>query len=145
MHKRYAAKSTLFLMELVIVLFFFSICAAVCVSLFGYSQQMARESDALSNGVLAARSTASCYKAAGNLPEAMELLHGQWEDGQVIIYYDSQWNPVEEGTQNGFTVQLTEPEKPGEALIVVRAMQETEPIFQLRVKVNRGGAQHAAQ
>ena len=55
MHKRYAAKSTLFLMELVIVLFFFSICAAVCVSLFGYSQQMARESDALSNGVLAAR------------------------------------------------------------------------------------------
>ena len=70
----------------------------------------------------------------------MELLHGQWEDGQVIIYYDSQWNPVEEGTQNGFAVQLTEPEKPGEALIVVRAMQETEPIFQLRVKANRGGA-----
>ena len=47
---------------------------------------------------------------------------------------------MEEGTQNGFAVQLTEPEKPGEALIVVRAMQETEPIFQLRVKANRGGA-----
>ena len=75
MRKQYTSRATLFFMELVIVIFFFAICAAICVNVFGTAQQMARESDSLSKAVLEVRSAASCYKVAeGKLDETAELL-----------------------------------------------------------------------
>lgn len=92
MHKQHAPKATLFLMELITVIFFFSICAAICISVFGSGQQMARNSHNLSNAVMEARSAASCYKAVeGDLSDAAALLDAQLQGGQLICYFEQTW------------------------------------------------------
>lgn len=140
MRKRYASKSTLFLMELVMVLLFFSLCAAICVSVFGTAQQMARDSHALSDSVMAARSAASCYKSAeGNLEQTMALLDGQWEQTQGVVYYDKQWRPVPTAEESSYFLQIQPLAQAGEAEITVYTVDKDAPVFTLPVKSGRGG------
>lgn len=143
MRKRYTSKSTLFLMELVVVLLFFSLCAAICVSVFGSAQQMARDSHNLSDSVVAARNAASCYKSAdGDIQQAVTMLDGQWDDQNGIVYYDKQWQPVSQKDSISYYVQLKLLAQAGEAEISVYEMEEDAPIFTLPVKSGRGGGQH---
>lgn len=143
MQKRYASKSTLFLMELVIVLFFFALCAAICVSVFGSAQQMARDSHSLSDGVMAARSAASCYKSAeGDLEQTMVLLDGQWDGRNGIVYYDKKWQPVHQKENSRYYMQIKPLAHVGEVEINVCEMAKDTPIFTLSVKAGRGGSQH---
>lgn len=143
MNKQHTSKSTLFLMELVLVIFFFSICAAICVNVFGSGQVMAKNSYNLSNAVMAARSAASCYKAAdGDIQQTIVLLDGQQNGTQCVVYYDQQWKQVEQPVQKGFLLQLAEPEQSGEAVITVQEQKNEAIIFQLQVKATGGGGSH---
>lgn len=140
MNKQHTSKSTLFLMELVLVIFF-SICAAICVNVFGSGQMMAKNSYHLSNAVMAARSAASCYKAAdGDLQQTAALLEGQQDGTQCVVYYDHQWQQVAQPVQKGFLLQLAEPEQSGEAVITVQEQKNEAVIFQLQVKAGGGGS-----
>ena len=140
MNKQHSSKSTLFLMELVVVIFFFSICAAICVNVFGSAQMMAKDSYNLSNAVMTARSAASCYKAAdGDLAQTAALLDGVQDAAQCLVYYDGQWQQTEEPVQDGFTVQIEAPKKRGEAVIVVQDCKRDTAIFELPVKAAGGG------
>ena len=140
MRKQHAPRATLFLMELVIVIFFFSICAAICVNVFGSARQMAKDSDNLSKAVIEARSAASCYKAAeGDLQETALLLDGVLQDGQPVIFYDKQWNPGTQPLEDGFLLYIDELEKYGEANVIVLDLKADEPVFQLPVKTSGGG------
>lgn len=140
MHKQHSSKSTLFLMELVVVIFFFSICAAICVNVFGSAQMMAKDSYNLSNAVMAARSAASCYKAAdGDLAQTAALLDGVQDGTRCAIYYDGQWQQADAPAQNGFTVQIEAQQQPGEAVIVVQDRKRDTAIFELPVKTAGGG------
>ena len=56
------AKSSLFLMEMMVVILFFALTSAICVHLFVQSYQSAKHSEALTNGVLQAQSAAEVYK-----------------------------------------------------------------------------------
>ena len=143
MRKQYASKSTLFLMELVIVLLFFSLCAASCASMFGSAQQMARYSHNLSAGVVAARSAASCYKSAeGDIRQAVALLEGRWEQQMGCVYYDKQWQQVRTAEESSYYLQIKPLAQAGEAEIAVYAIAEDAPVFTLPVKSGRGGGQH---
>ena len=140
MRKQHAPRATLFLMELVIVIFFFSICAAICVNVFGSAQQMAKESDNLSKAVIEARSAASCYKAAeGDLRETALLLGGVMQDCQPSIFYDKHWNPDTKQHEDGFLLYVDELEQYGEVNIVVLDLKADETVFELPVKVSGGG------
>ncbi|MBR5318482.1 MAG: hypothetical protein IKU46_02670 [Peptococcaceae bacterium] len=140
MRKQHAPRATLFLMELVIVIFFFSICAAICVNVFGSARQMAKDSDNLSKAVIEARSAASCYKAAeGDLQETALLLDGVLQDGQPVIFYDKQWNPGTQPHEDGFLLYIDELEQYGEANVIVLDLKADEPVFQLPVKTSGGG------
>lgn len=144
MNKQHTSKSTLFLMELVLVVFFFSICAAICVNVFGSGQMMAKNSYHLSNAVMAARSAASCYKAADDdLQQTAALLEGQQDGTQCVVYYDHQWQQVAQPVQKGFLLQLAEPEQSGEAVITVREQKNEAVIFQLQVKAGGGGSRES--
>lgn len=143
MRKQYASKSTLFLMELVVVLLFFSLCAAICVSLFGTAQQMARDSHSLSDSVVAARSAASCYKSAeGDGQQVMTMLDGQWDQQIGIVYYDKRWQPVRTVEDSCYYLQLKPLAQAGEAEITVYATGKDVPLFTLPVKSGRGGGLH---
>ncbi len=144
MAKQHAPKATLFLMELVIVLFFFSICAAICVNVFGSAQQMAVNSDALSRSAMEARSAASCYKAAGgDLEQTARLLDGKVvADYNVWVCYDKDWKKIDHPVDGGYILHLCQynEEKAGEASIGIYYTDpdELEPpeVFTMNVKTH---------
>lgn len=61
-------RSDLFLLELVIDLFLFVLCAAVCVTLLIHARSMSRESAELTQAVYLAQSAAEKWRATGEIP-----------------------------------------------------------------------------
>ena len=140
MRKQHAPKATLFLMELVIVIFFFSICAAICVNIFGSAQQMADDSENLSRAVVEARSAASCYKAAdGDLEKTARLLDGVQLDDSAAVYFDEAWNKIADSENAQFAVQLKQRANPGEADVYILHLNKASDniIFSIPVKTHK--------
>jgi hypothetical protein len=93
-HKR--SRSTLFLIEQLIVIAVFAICAAACARILTSAYFSARDARDLSNAILAAESSAEIFKAsAGDFGKVAEIMGGLSGivDGSVaaVIYFDSQW------------------------------------------------------
>jgi len=95
------SKSTLFLIEQLIVIAVFAICAVACISILTASYFYANDSNATSHAVTKAESGAEVFKATGsNFAKAAELLGGETTsislgtDGVSVlaVYYDSHWN-----------------------------------------------------
>lgn len=103
------SKSTLFLMEQLIVILIFSFCAAVCVKIFVVSFIMTSDSNDMTNALRIAQSGAECYKAvAGDSEYAASILGGGIvKDGVVSVYYDSDWH-VCEGSEAAYILKFTE-------------------------------------
>lgn len=140
MRKQHAPKATLFLMELVIVIFFFSICAAICVNVFGSAQQMADNSKNLSRAAEEARSAASCYKAAeGDLEETALLLNGISMEDSVLAYFDEKWNRTDDSEAAQYAMQLKQREVSGEADIYILHLDTAADniIFSIPVKTHK--------
>ena len=66
--------SSLFLMELILAILFFSVASAVCVQLFARAHTASEQSAALNRAVLAAESAAESFKGADDLDEAVRLM-----------------------------------------------------------------------
>ena len=92
------SRSTLFLMEQLIVILVFAVCAAVCVSIFADSYLMQVDSVDIKNALSAAESGAECFKAySGDLEKASVILEGSvTATGALEVFYDGQWRPCEE-------------------------------------------------
>jgi len=94
--------STLFLMEQLIVVAIFAICAAACVRILTESYFMATKTRDLSNAIHAAESGAECFKAAsGDIGKVARIIGGTSSGDKgadaVIIYYDKNWSVCGEG------------------------------------------------
>lgn len=70
--KESGSRFSLFLMELIIDLFLFVLCSAVCVGLLLHARSMSLESTRLTQAVYLAQSTAEALRAGSALPEAPE-------------------------------------------------------------------------
>lgn len=82
-------KSSLFLMEQLIAILVFAICAAVCVRLFAASYIMSEESKNMNSALIIAKNGAECYKSTfGNAEKTALILGGVCEDNAVRVYYD---------------------------------------------------------
>lgn len=82
----------LFLIEQLIVIAVFAVCAAVCVKIFTESFIIADTSADMNNAVLAAESGAECFKAVpGDIAASAELLGGAVDGGDAVVYYDGDW------------------------------------------------------
>ncbi|MBD5139528.1 MAG: hypothetical protein HDT24_09490 [Ruminococcus sp.] len=69
-------KLNLFLMEMIIVLFFFSIASAVILNAFAASDRLSRESGRLERMSFCAQSAAEIFSETGSLSETLEKLFG---------------------------------------------------------------------
>ena len=91
------SRSGLLVIELVIAVGIFSLCAAICIGLFVQADRVSRESDMLSRAVSAAQNVAEQYKAAdgdlGRLAEACGAL--QMADGSLTLAFDAGWLQVD--------------------------------------------------
>jgi len=91
------SKSTLFLIEQLIVIAVFAICAAACVSILTAAYFYADDSSATSNAVIKAESAAEIFKATGgDVTVIADMLGGSAEPNTsfgciVTVYYDSLW------------------------------------------------------
>ena len=93
---RTRSKSTLFLIEQLIVIAVFAICAAACISILANAFSLARDSRDISNALFAAESVAESVKAtSGDLILASEI--GGWStylysyQGANLVYFDNSW------------------------------------------------------
>ena len=95
------SRSTLFLMEQLIVVATFALCAAACVRILTSSYFMATETRDINNAIRAAETGAECYKAvSGNIGEMARILggHAVSIDGAAaaVMYYDKEWEACNE-------------------------------------------------
>ena len=105
-------RSGLFMIELLIAVGVFTLCAAICVGLFVRSEVMSRESADLTRMTTEARNIAECWKAAGGDLEKTNRLCGGVciPEKQLFISYDRDWNPAVasylDHAETGFTIDL---------------------------------------
>ena len=90
------SKSALFLMEQLIVIAVFAICATACVRILTVSYMTASQTRDMSNALLAAGAAAETYKAAsGDIGASADILGGAsgvTEGAEtLLVYYDDNW------------------------------------------------------
>ena len=90
------SRSTLFLMEQLIVIATFAVCAAACIKILAASYFMATETRDMSNAIRAAENSAECYKAvSGDVGKTALIMGGipANVDGSdaAVVYYDKDW------------------------------------------------------
>jgi len=99
------SKSTLFLIEQLIVIAVFAICAVACVSILTAAYLDANESRDISQALLKAESGAEVFKSTGgDLMSAAEILGGTGTGGfrttgasEISIFYNKDWQLCESG------------------------------------------------
>lgn len=102
-----ASKSSLFLMEMVIALLFFSICSAICIRVFAVASQDTSYSRNLSRASSLCQSAAEVYKSCrGDITSTADILNGRYEMGQAKIFYDSNWNITDEQDNAEFVLLI---------------------------------------
>lgn len=134
------AQSSLFLMEMMVVILFFALTSAICVHLFAQSYQTAKHSEDLTNGVLQAESAAELYKStAGDLQQTAELLDAKWEAaGSLTVLYDAHWQIVQQDGAYQLTMSAVQETLIPTAEIVISTLEGKE-IYRLTVKAYQPG------
>ena len=88
------SNSSLFLIELIIVILFFSICSAINMQVFASAKQLSAGSNALSRGAIEVESIAEIYKAANaDLDAIARFTNGErMGEDTVLLYFDQNWD-----------------------------------------------------
>lgn len=91
-------KSSLFLIEFIIVLFFFLLVLSVCVQIFVKAYLISREAENLSHSQALAQSFAEALKGTdGSIDEMQTLLPElMLNGGDYHAWYDKSWTPCSE-------------------------------------------------
>jgi hypothetical protein len=118
------SSSKLFLLEMAIILVFFSFAAAVCTNLFVKAKVLSVESTELTMATLKAQAAAEAVEAAGGEKEELaRLLEGSAGQDGVIVSYDEDWRQAAQGRYS-LTVLLTRKDALVQAEITVSKAQE---------------------
>lgn len=125
------SKMPLLLTELSLMLLVFSLCAAICLSVFAASRKTARESGALGNAAAWAQSAAEAYRAAnGDARNAAALIGAEGTDGGFTCYLNDAWEQTDEDGGD-YALFLSET---GDYAAHITVMDDTETLFSLDVK-----------
>lgn len=118
------SKSQIFLLEFIVVVLFFAVCATICVSVFMKADRISKDSSRDVNAMVIARNAAECFKASavGDPAEYFNLTPGP--DGIYTMSFDQEFDEttqreaeytltieIAEREQNLFTAQISVYEK----------------------------------
>lgn len=106
MNKKNSSGAGMFMMEMIVAVFFFILCASTCILVFVKADSMSRLARDTNSGVLAAETVAEVWKAEG-VDGLTARLHGQTEADQVTICWDREWHPVPGGAEAAFVGVLS--------------------------------------
>ncbi len=131
-------RSSLFLLELILVIFFFSLASAVCIQLFVKAHLTEQETKALNHAIPLAESAAEAFHSvSGNLEELRSLFpegHLSEDGGSFQVFYDKDWHPAEDG-EGVYVLAIV----PGDALPAAsagRSPKEARALAQAAVRVS---------
>lgn len=100
MNKRYSSKSSLFLIELILAIFFFIIAMAVCLQLFVKSHLMSEDSIATTQSVLWTQNISEIFLGSeGDFSVVKEIYQKQDcilqtslpEKNNLLLFFDQNW------------------------------------------------------
>jgi hypothetical protein len=95
----------LFFLELIIVLFSFTLCSFVCVQIFANAYLVSQQSRETSEAVVKAQATAEAFKA-DNL-ESLGLQQPDAQQGTFVLYFDPAWNALKSPASRKLTMVVT--------------------------------------
>jgi len=117
-------RSGLFMIELLIAVGVFTLCAAVCVGLFGRSEVMSRESADLTRMTAEARNVVECWKASGgDFERAAELCGGTVEQDTLVIGFDKNWEQTGSASDAVFFAMMEPVAADGYAAATLRVVR----------------------
>ncbi len=130
--------TALFLMEMIAVVCFFILCAAVCILVFVRANNLSRLAKDTNQASLAAESAAEVWKAEGakGLTERLGMSGNETEG---LIYWDSQWkaDSTEEGAGFVARIAVTEEGRVEKAQIEIVRLEDQTELFSLTAKRGR--------
>lgn len=91
MNKKNSSGEGMFMLEMIIAVFFFILCASICIRVFVKADSMSRLARDTNNGVLAAESVAEIWKAEGAEGLSGRLRARAGESG-ASLFWDQEWN-----------------------------------------------------
>lgn len=93
MNRKNSSGAGMFMMEMIVAVFFFILCASTCILVFAKADSMSRFAKDTNNGVVAAESMAEVWKAEGT--SGLDIrFHAQIDHDQARILWDREWNAV---------------------------------------------------
>ncbi len=107
MNKHSRSKSGLFLMELIIVILFFSISAAICMKVFSTAKIKSDYSRDISSASFVAQSCADSFKAYnGDALKISSAMNGKESKDGVVVYFDSDWCATDSKSKSKYVLTL---------------------------------------
>ena len=150
------SKASLFLMELIICILFFSLAAAVCVQLFVRSHNLSKRTVDQSQAVIIAENLAECFYATEGDPQQISGYFSsshveespEYPSGarELTLYFNADWQETSDPDSAAYLARLLvlEPgseENPEEDLIsgIIRLQEvsKDDPFYELNLKVHR--------
>ncbi len=116
------SKSALVLMELIIVILFFSLASTVCIQLFSKSHLLSKQTVNENHAVIHAQNLAECFLATeGNLAEMQVLLSHASEpstntnasDNTITLFFTKDWRASDETNASYYARLEASPEENG--------------------------------
>lgn len=93
MNRKSGSKSGLFMMEMLAVVFFFILCASICIMVYVRANNMSQLGQDTHKSVNMAQSLAEYLHAYGEEGLA-EYFGGEEREGEYFFYWDRNWKPV---------------------------------------------------
>lgn len=137
MIKKNSSGSGIFLMEMILVVFFFVICAVICIRVFVKANDMSRTARDLNQSVLAAESIAEIWKQEGGegLEKRMQAAVPAKNPDSAGIYWNQNWQPAKDQEQAAFVASISwqETEEWADAVIAIERTQDSHELFTMAV------------
>lgn len=135
-------KTTLALMEQVVMILVFALSATLCVQVFVLADQKSKRNENRDRALLEAQNLAEILKSTGGSPEnaliaAADYFGGTYDSmsQSVMIDYDTDWNQADNTMRYTLTANLLETEIPGLAQAEIWARDETQEEELIRFQV----------
>jgi Tfp pilus assembly protein PilV len=103
------SRSSLFLMEMIIAILFFSLASAVCIQLFTRSHLLSTQTVNQNHAVIQAQNLAESYLSLEGNVAAMQDLFSPSEltdENTLRLAFDSSWNLCADGDSTRFLAEL---------------------------------------
>lgn len=136
------SKASLYLMELMISVLFFSISSAVCVQLFVKAHLVNKETDIRTHAVLAVQNTAEYFLISGGDKEKTLSYYADYSENsnQVTVYFDNTFMPCREDAASYIEhITFTQDDTFSYANIEMRDTKGTNTYYELDIKKYRPG------